>query len=210
MICELVTLDDGTKHVVIRCVGENGVDDGGALDDWDSRWGPNSGYWYKQHWPALQRAAIGWGALVIAACVLLWFVLRQFVRPRGWRLTLMLLTAPLLWLTIWPDGDLTPLRVVRTSDHPGAEPWWIGLIHSIALIVFLLGLLMLIVLIIRLLDDLLDRKVQCDSTRCNHCNYDMRGSTTSVCPECGEQHLAHHAPNSTPDTPTSDPTGDAP
>ncbi len=50
------------QQIVIRSVGKNGIDEHGRADDWDIRYGPNLGYWYKTDWPAARRRADLWHA----------------------------------------------------------------------------------------------------------------------------------------------------
>ncbi len=57
------------NQIVIRAVGQNGIDDQGTLDDWDSRFGPNMGYWYKMNWPAAYRRAWICGMLALFGLV---------------------------------------------------------------------------------------------------------------------------------------------
>ncbi len=59
------------NQIVIRDVGENGIDDNGLLDDWDSRYGPQMGYWYKKRWPGVYRRACVGVAIAVIGLILI-------------------------------------------------------------------------------------------------------------------------------------------
>lgn len=49
--------ENGDERPSLRWVGYNGIDDKGKLDDWDVRYGPNFGYYYKANYPKAILAA---------------------------------------------------------------------------------------------------------------------------------------------------------
>ncbi len=185
MICELVVSPAGEEEVVVRCTGPNGIDDGGALDDWDSRWGANPGYWYRSHWPALYRSALVWGLICAFVTIALIFLLFRYIRHRAVAMGLVLVITGFIWHFFWPEGRFSNPFIVSTADHPDKDPWWLNSVHSIAFLSLLFGLICLVYLGFREFNYMLLRRREVDTSLCAKCRYDLRGSPGNICPECG-------------------------
>jgi len=122
----------GQSSVVIRSVGRNGVDDGGALDDWDIRYGPNWGYWYKEDFPDRLRQLIIWAAYIVVTVVLVL-----------WRIRPMRTAVAVICVTLGLSAFLLPpadTGSYHTSDHPWHFVWGLTVMTTIT---GLIGLCML-------------------------------------------------------------------
>jgi len=183
IIAQIVPNVSGAEEFVLRCAGPNGVDDGGSLDDWDIRFGPNAGYWYKTHWPSLYRSATKYGlicglATAIVSAILLWFASPK-LRAAG----LLSVVVGILWLILWPSGDAS-LLFTASSDRLG-DPGWVETVRVAATLLLLAGILQLVILAGRAASESLERRWSRPENTCIRCGYDLRGCPTSVCPECG-------------------------
>ena len=65
------------SSAVVRCIGPDGIDNYGAGDDLDSRYGPNLGYWNKAAWPRFYVYVVGGLLLTITATIIAWLVSRR-------------------------------------------------------------------------------------------------------------------------------------
>jgi hypothetical protein len=173
--------DQTNSHqIVIRAVGRNGEDDQGALDDWDLRFGPNWGYWYKTNWPAITRRVCLCLVLVIAGLV--WAVLK--IKGLTPKLVFITAWAGFLAFAVLPLG----LNWGNTDIHAGIFPRWIGtsLIIGLLLLLSCIPLMMLHVVC----SAWHRRSLRPSGTLlCAKCHYDLRGSLSANigrCPECGE------------------------
>ncbi len=157
----------------LRVLGPNGVDDGGALDDWDSHRGPNMGYWYKKDWPGRQRQAIA----ATAATIVVMVTILVTVRNRRWALMLAcVLGTQVLYM-------LAPLHAASTIYKPPTIQWQIFVFHALTLasalsVLNLVGYYVFLWL----------RPREVDPAICRGCGYDLRGTLAAnraECPECG-------------------------
>jgi hypothetical protein len=71
------------EAAVIRCIGIDGIDNQGAGDDLDSRFGPNLGYWNKHNWPRFYAFTFGGWLVAIMAGALVVFVWRRGLLAAG-------------------------------------------------------------------------------------------------------------------------------
>tara|TARA_R110002111_G_scaffold137373_1_gene203157 strand:- start:835 stop:1683 length:849 start_codon:yes stop_codon:yes gene_type:complete len=168
------------NSIVIRSVGRNGIDDGGALDDWDSRFGPNLGYWYKMNWPAAYRRAWICGILGLVGTIFIIIKIKQS-------------TARYVYILFWLGvlgGVVMPLGFDTAYGRHSAsiDPIWIGLVSGLG------GLLIcssIIVLAVCPMYTHWRRRLLRVSgvVPCEKCDYDLRGTIAANidrCPECGE------------------------
>lgn len=172
LIYETPSASNGFQ-VVLRSVGQNGVDDGGRLDDLDSRYGANTGYWHKAHWPAMYRRAMVCIVLGVVGSLVLLMRYGFAVVTGG-------------WILLW-HGVLARFVIPWGFGTVGAkasyfDPWWVGQVVNIGTALLLLG----IVALVYGYSPRFDRnRTGC----CARCGYDLRGTLAAggtVCPECGE------------------------
>ena len=90
------------NQVVIRSVGENGIDDLGNGDDWDIRYGPHYPYWNMKRWPAAYHRLELCIALAVIGSALLFWVFRR--RRKGLASGLSLLWVAGLTIIVLPWG----------------------------------------------------------------------------------------------------------
>ncbi|MCI0674920.1 MAG: hypothetical protein L0Y42_03985 [Phycisphaerales bacterium] len=166
---------------VIRSVGANGVDDHGALDDWDTRYGPNLGYWHKTKWPALYRQT---AFCAMVGSIGVGLILR-WARRKATGLGLGILFVGLDMAVALPFGFDAGLWRTSVSDMPR----WVDSIAGAGVFLILMGSLVLVILLV---DEATRRHkihVAQTSNLCLKCRYDLRGCATSICPECGTDQL---------------------
>ncbi len=167
-------------QVVIRAVGMNGIDDHGALDDWDIRYGPNVGYWYKTNWRSAAIRAWVCGFLALLGIA---YILRK-VKQYAAKLVFSMLLVGTLGGFILPFGYDSGL--MRGYDSLGPE--WTTLVSHIGITLLLLcvPLTMLHVIYSTWRRRSLRKP---DTLLCAKCGYDLRGTLAAgneQCPECGE------------------------
>lgn len=158
-------------NFTIRSIGENGIDDGGKRDDWTLGSEPNLGYWYKDDW--VNKSAFASLALFVSLCL---SVLWAKVIPRF---------AVKFVLTSLTIGVLNGLLTSDFGVHPAPL---VSITGAVGMIALLVGAFVLLVWIIGHVT-----QKRNDSTRlrasaarvCWSCGYDLRGSPTEVCSECG-------------------------
>ncbi len=168
------------NEVVIRSVGENGVDNHGLLDDWDSRSEPNSGYWYKSRWPAAKRfglfcAVISLGGLVFIIVKIDRFMAKLFFAA-VWLGLMSAIIFPIGFSIGWPRGP------------QDIDPAWIGFVPPIGYLLLFSSIPILFIHI--MYSAWITRSLRLPGTLlCAKCHYDLRGTIESnrkTCPECGE------------------------
>lgn len=153
---------------VLRSLGKNGVDNKGGWDDWDVRFGPNIGFWYKKGWP--------WGMFVgiILVIATLIFIHLLKTRIRKWALTATGFGMALALGTIVADPSIgmrsCPLPDILFYNVPG----------GFALIALGVGVYLYDILLKMLVHDRRISKWQCPE-----CGYDLRSLQIEGCPECG-------------------------
>lgn len=159
--------------VILRSVGKNGVDDKGALDDWDIRYGPNFGYWYKTRWPAMYRRAALCGMIALFGSI----IALLMVKSRHWALILCLFIIGLCGSVVMRYGFGGGLYPTSIRNAPG---WFVGVsqITACMVIVALLMSLEPCVVLIR-------KRLSRVQFVCKSCGYDLNGLPTTICPECG-------------------------
>ncbi len=167
-------------QVAIRAIGQNGIDDHGALDDWDSRYGPNPGYWYKKDWPAANRRA--WICAVLAMIGLTYIVVKnkqamaRFVFASLWLGLLAGVVLPFGFDSGW----------VRSSAS--IDPKWITPISNIGALLLFFSIVLLMMHVVYMAWH--RRSLRPHGTLlCEKCHFDLRGTIAANigrCPECGE------------------------
>jgi hypothetical protein len=168
------------NQVVIRDVGKNGVDNFGALDDWGSRFGPNTGYWYKKNWPSAYRRA--WICAVLAMIGLVVIVIKieqtmaRFVFASLWFGLLAGVVLPVGFDSGW------------SRSSASIDPTWITPASIVGVLLIEISALILIIHGVRAA--LYRRSLRINGDRpCAKCHYDLRGTIAANidrCPECGE------------------------
>lgn len=162
------------NQVVFRDVGENGIDDNGLLDDWDSRYGPQMGYWYKKRWPGVYYRACVLGALAVLGSI----AIRRRAKS---------ILAKLSFFSLW-FGALFCLGLpwVGTRDRYGDFEFMIAV--PTGLFLLLAGIAFLMIFLITQVR--FEYRLAVDGTvPCRKCGYDLRGTIAANidrCPECGE------------------------
>jgi hypothetical protein len=169
------------NQIVIRAVGQNGIDNHGMLDDWDIRFGPNIGYWYKKRWPAAYRRAWICGVLALIGLIFIFIKVEQA-------------KTKLVFASLWFGflaGVVLPIGFDRGwGGHSSAsiDPRWIEPISGLG--VLLLQATILLLIIYRIRTALYRRSLRLSGAiPCKKCDYDLRGTIAANinrCPECGE------------------------
>lgn len=168
------------NQIVLRSVGRNGIDEQGAGDDWDIRYGPNFGYWHTENWPAAYRRAVICVGLALIGCVVVW----RKVKPGLWRLALIATWSGLLATVVLPMGfDRGPWG----STSASIDPPWLTSVGVLGVLVLILS----VPIYIRAVVSSNHRRVRdrdYPEGRCARCGYDRRGLRSRGivhCPECG-------------------------
>lgn len=154
---------------ILRWVGMNGRDDQGKGDDIDLRHGVNYGYYYKAGYPY----ALGTHVLGLLLTIALW---RRFARADiVWILQLSIL---LLWVSTWAfTGGII-------GSHGGYED-----VAEVGAMGVLLGLAGCFATGI---GTWVRRERRANLRRANlcvDCKYDLRGTESPICPECGHDRI---------------------
>ncbi len=161
---------------VVRSVGRNGRDDQGAQDDWDLRFGPKWGHWYKAGWPQAVMLA---PPVAMMISILVWCA-----RGRAGRLVLP------LFLWGWGAALIGSIANPMAARGSSSLAVWAELTLFAAVVAGLSGGVGLFARMISWLCKLDARRVAERAGQCQSCRYDLRGSTSPVCPECGEPRIA--------------------
>lgn len=160
---------------VIRSVGADGVDNQGAGDDFDSRYGANLGYWYKSNWPQF-FAFIGGGWLfAVIAAVIVWLKTRRI----GLTIFMLLLIGGMIvgvMSHFFFDGGVARSTASRIPECG----------HSV-IFYSLLGLLIALGMAVPGCVRSVRRSRASQRGLCRECGYDLRGKVggRERCPECG-------------------------
>ncbi len=167
-------------QLVLRLVGPNGVDDGGALDDYDWLKGANFGYWETRAWPRLYGQAAG--ALVALCLLALLVTLRRRWSVRTVARMILVTGCLAAFFVPWGSqrGRIDPFSIP-------VDPPWIRDTITAGYIAIGLGSVMHLVppLPRRRIDRYLRRRFG----QCRHCGYDIRmelAASRDICPECGQ------------------------
>lgn len=166
--------DPTVEPPIVRCLGQNGADDEGLLDDWDAGKEPNLGYWYKWNWPALYRRA--WlcaAASAVIAGVIFWLV-RPVVFATGIAAIAIGCIAS-IGLPFGFGGVLLGRSSVTTI------PFWVDYVALGGVVLLLLGVLVTGFSVI----GVFKRNRLINVGKCPMCRYDLRGELDTGCPECG-------------------------
>jgi hypothetical protein len=178
------------NHIVIRALGENQIDDLGALDDWEFRldrnWTeirsePNDGYWYKKDWPAARRRAWICAVLALVGLVLVY----RFFKPRGTRIAFGLLWLGFLGTVVLPFGFDRGFG--RSSAS--IDPKWITPVSQFSFLVLLSAGGVLSYAAVVSSFERRRRRRDPLARPCEACGYDLRGTIPAGirrCPECGQ------------------------
>lgn len=167
----------------IRCVGPNGVDDGGAFDDWEARFHPILGRvsvsqpnwvtWYADEYAAAKSIAALRGALVAVVGVVIGFTLRRWFVAA--------------FVTTGCYGMLF-LNIRATVAPVYRWPYWVELAEGSAMLALTLTSASALAWMFLAMTRAGHRTVRALSGHhCEHCGYDLTGLTGLVCPECGGQ-----------------------
>ncbi len=165
------------NQIVIRDVGENGVDDNGLFDDWDSRYGPQMGYWYKKRWPGVYRRA----CLGVAIGLIGLILIQRKIKGKLAKLSMFCFWLSFLSLFILPW--------VGSRDRYQDLEIMIGIPLGSILILFGLFCMVLALGAIARTEKHKRFLVLSGTIPCTKCNYDLRGTIAANidrCPECGE------------------------
>lgn len=156
---------------VLRWVGYNGVDNKGKLDDWDLRFGPNIGYYYKAGYPKAIMAAKIHGVLTI------FLLIPVLCICKGWRIRSAL-------ILLWFGTGTSVMGHLGTSFHCKGcsifEPFFNGGLFAI-----LVGLVLAAATIVDVAEARRARSLIDGASRCPSCGYDRRSGRSTTCPECG-------------------------
>ncbi|MEX0777634.1 MAG: hypothetical protein WD042_18160 [Phycisphaeraceae bacterium] len=176
--------------VVVRAVGQNGIDDHGALDDWEVRLDlatsqisgePQLGYWYKKRWPAAYRRAVICAMLAVVGVALVWWRFRS----RALRWVLSLLGFGILGTVVLPWG----FDRAWGGSSASVDPQWLYVVDVVAQFALLAGMIVGGLCVWSAARDWLYRRAH-PFGFCLHCRYDLRGTIWADrdrCPECGER-----------------------
>ncbi len=162
----------GEMMPILRWVGLNGIDDQGKGDDIDLRYGVNYGYYHKAGYPDA-LGAIFVGVLLTTA------LMRLFLRVvTPWKIRFSII---LTWLSAW----VTTVGIIGNSPFCHGCNGIYENLAGIGVMGFLFGL---IGCFATGLGTWIMRERRADLRRANlcvDCKYDLRGSESSICPECG-------------------------
>jgi hypothetical protein len=168
-----ITNPTAAGSAIVRSIGRDGIDNLGAGDDLDSRFGPNIGYWNKAAWPRFFTFIAGGWLIALVAGITAWVLVRRF-----WVTAFVsLLTAGVLvgFVTSFMFGaGLVHSTATRLPRWGEAIVSYSALGVPLALTIGAIGLA-----------KLLARRRSRRRGNCPECNYDLRGELASGCPECG-------------------------
>ena len=181
LVYELPNQSNG-QRVVFRDIGENRIDDQGQLDDWDTRFGPHSGYWYKKSWPAARNTAWGCGFFALLGLVVIHIKLKQYL-------------AKFVYASVWVGimfGIALPLIVGRgryAAYYGRTFPDWLDDVIGFGVFFLTIGTLLLVIHIFYTIRCRRQERMW-GHNLCEACGYDLRGTVSANidrCPECGHQ-----------------------
>lgn len=167
----------------IRDVGPNGIDEGGAGDDWEARFDrttgaitindPDWGAWYPNEYASLRLSAVVRGLTVVLLGLGVGAMVRRALPTVG----VVTLSFGVLFLTIHPDG--MNLLLWPAWMHPVEV--WAGVSLAITAIAATVWVL---VWAVRAIERLWPWRMNPDV--CQNCFYDLAGLPAGgPCPECG-------------------------
>ena len=177
--------NDRNQFVVFRCVGKNGTDDKGRLDDWDIRYGPNLGYWYKASWLRLYvRTGVCALLALLGVALLRW---RWRSRPWWWAPSTCALFVGFMAFAVVPGSESWIFRRSGTSS-----PWRTGVVGLFGAGLLLIGIVGGVAGGLRMVSPSEIQRRRRERWRqsgcCMECGYDLRGTVAAGkrrCPECG-------------------------
>ena len=177
--------NDSEQLPVVRCVGKNGRDDKGGLDDWDIRYGPNLGYWYKANWPRLYvRTGVCALLALLGVALLRW---RWRSRPWWWAPSTCALFVGFMAFAVVPGSESWIFRRSGTSS-----PWRTGVVGLFGAGLLLIGIVGGVAGGLRMVSPSEIQRRRRERWRqsgcCMECGYDLRGTVAAGkrrCPECG-------------------------
>jgi len=158
---------------IVRTVGQNGIDEKGAGDDWDLRFGPNWGYWYKKDWSK--------GLKVCAICILMLILLLRFSKSwnfwfRAGSLSILLGIAIAVCAQAADSHFMTPSCYL---------PYHKLIEKVIPILWFLVGIPALMISAVTTIIHRINTPNRIFHNHCLNCNYNLNYNTTGRCPECG-------------------------
>lgn len=162
---------------VVRSIGHDGIDDHGAGDDWDTRFGPNLGYWYKARWVEFVSFIFtGW----LIALSTGWVIWRKTHRA----LISLATTCLIAGIVV----GVIPVFVFAAGVSHTRYPQWAESIHVWTALGVPLAILLFIAIgvvnkIRAFHQDVRQRRQ--DRGLCAICSYDLCGEISRGCPECG-------------------------
>lgn len=171
---------------VLRSLGPNQIDDGGSFDDVELSFERDAvgGYsiafsqvnwsaWYWREWRAARPHALGRGAIVLFASLVVGLTLRR------WRVAIMVALVSFCVLFI----NLSGMNAYVTRW----PPWVYALEQLASMLSVVMTLGFLVWCVIKFAEWASELDFARDDGHCAHCGYDLVGLTCSVCPECGEE-----------------------
>lgn len=168
-------------EIVIRSVGKNGIDEHGAGDDWDIRYGPNFGHWHYEDWPAARRRALICGMLAAIGAVMIYWRMKAGRKRR---------IAVSTYLGVLSIGAL-PWGFDRLLIPSSAsiDPAWISGVAILGTLLLLVAAFEAIPAAMVWTANLLWPTPPLPEGQCASCGYDLRGLRSAGvrrCPECGQ------------------------
>lgn len=164
-------------QLVLRSVGENGIDEHGAGDDWDIRYGPHYGYWATKTWPAAERRLWFCAGLALGG----FFVVLWRFGITIWALWACVIFIGILGSIVLPWGFETSIVSFRHNFDPG----WMRVVAHFSVALATLGILGLLESYkVRVLAP---RRAlsKCLCVKCGHDLRDMLAAGRTECPKCG-------------------------
>lgn len=170
--------DAATGSVFFRSVGDNGIDDGGLLDDISSNTGVNPGYYRKSGWPAVRPVAVGVALLIGALTV-------TGVLRRQWFVPLFFCVIPVV---VGASAFLISSLLVPNSRsaYQHAEQPWARPIYLCGLVSWVIGVAGNGWTVVSWTLRQHRRQRLRANLRCESCGYELTGLPALRCPECGE------------------------
>lgn len=170
--------DPASNSVFFRSVGDNGIDDGGLLDDISSNTGVNPGYYWKSGWPTVRPIAVG-VALLICALSVTGVLRRQCFVPMFFCVIPIVVGASALLIS----SLLVPNA---RSAYQHAEQPWARPIYLCGLVSWVIGVVGNGWTVVSWTLRQHRRQRLPANLRCESCGYELTGLPTLRCPECGE------------------------
>ncbi len=166
----------------VRCVGPNGVDDGGKVDDWEVRYSPEYAtvdlahpkwnVWYADEYDAARSRGALRGLLVAVLGIVIGLTLHRWF--------LAAVAATMCYGALFVNISATETAVFRW-------PYWVELTQGTATIAVVVSVGTFLIWGLVLMARAGERTVNAAGGKgCANCGYCLEGLSNDVCPECGE------------------------